>query len=220
MELVVLGSVQNAAQNDRERGVGLWVLHNDGTRLTGWETPYHAEGFLSGLWDFDGTNVVAATNQVSVVDLDPQRIGLEMIFAGFDGRVHAVDAAKNEMWNYAYTDDARVLTGGVAVADLSKDGRPEIVFASYSPDDDKSHLFILDGGGAELHKLALPNRGSMAVPTIADVNGDGVLEITLAMKAGEDGQAQALVYSVASAGDKCNLWSSGRGGLLRNGFVP
>jgi hypothetical protein len=143
-----------------------------------------------------------------------------MIFAGFDGRIHAVDAARNEMWNYTYTEDARVLTGGVAVADLSKDGRPEIIFASYSPDDDKSHLFILGGGGAELHKIALPDRGSMAVPTIADVNGDGVLEIVLAMKAGEDNEPQALIYSVASSGDKCNLWSSGRGGLLRNGFVP
>jgi hypothetical protein len=220
MELVVLGSVQNAAQNDRERGVALWVLRSDGTRLTGWETPFHAEGFLSGLWDFEGTNVVAATNQVSVVELDPARSGLEMIFAGFDGRIHAVDAARNEMWNYTYTDDARVLTGGVAVADLSKDGRPEIIFASYSPDDDKSHLFILGGGGAELHKIALPDRGSMAVPTIADVNGDGVLDIVLAMKAGEDNEPQALIYSVASSGDKCNLWSSGRGGLLRNGFVP
>ncbi len=143
-----------------------------------------------------------------------------MIFAGFDGRIHAVDAARNEIWTYAYTDDARVLTGGVAVADLSKDGRPEIVFASYSPDDDKSHLFVLDGGGAELHKLALPDRGSMAVPTIADVNGDNTLEITLAMKAGEDNEPQALVYSVPSSGDKCNLWTTGRGSLLRDGFVP
>ena len=35
-EIVVLGSVQNAAQTDRYRGVGLWALHNDGTRLAGW----------------------------------------------------------------------------------------------------------------------------------------------------------------------------------------
>ncbi len=219
-ELVVLGSVQNASQEDRERGVALWVLHNDGTRLAGWETPFHAEGFLSGLWDFDGTNVVAATNQVSVVNLDPQRAGLEMIFAGFDGRIHAVDATATELWNYRYTDDPRVLTGGVAVADLSADGRPEIVFASYSPDDDKSHLFILGAGGSEQHKIALPDRGSMAVPTIADVDGDGVLEITLAMKAGADGQPQLMIYTLPGSGDACLLWPTGRGNPLRNGFVP
>ncbi len=219
-ELVVLGSVQNASQTDRERGVGLWVLHNDGTRLSGWETPFHAEGYLSGLWDFEGTNMVGATNQVSVVDLDPERPGLEMIFAGFDGRIHAVDASATEMWNYGYTDDPNVLTGGVAIADLSGDGSPEIVFASYSPDDDKSHLFILGAGGSEQHKIALPDRGSMAVPTIADANGDGVLEIALAMKAGADDQPQLMLYSVPGSGGACLLWPTGRGNLLRNGFVP
>tara|TARA_R110002096_G_scaffold436051_2_gene666322 strand:+ start:67687 stop:69372 length:1686 start_codon:yes stop_codon:yes gene_type:complete len=219
-DLVVLGSVQNASQDDRERGVGLWVLHNDGTRLAGWETPFHAEGYLSGLWDFDGTNMVGATNQVSVVDLDPARNGLEMVFAGFDGRIHAVDSSASEMWNYGYTDDPRVLTGGVAVADLSGDGSPEIIFASYSPDDDKSHLFILGAGGSEQHKIALPDRGSMAVPTIADANGDGVLEIALAMKAGEDDQPQLMLFSVPGSGDACLLWATGRANLLRNGFVP
>ncbi len=218
-DLVVLASVQNAAQSDRERGVGLWALHNDGTRLAGWEEPFHAAGFLSGLWDFEGTNVVAATNQVSVVNLDPDRPGLEMIFAGFDGRIHAVDAQKQEMWNYGYTNDDRVLTTGVAVADLSNDGRPEIIFASYSPDDDKSQLFILSGGGQELHTIALPDRGAMAVPTIADADGDGSLDIVVALKGGGDGQAQALVYSMAGAGDLCLLWPTGRGNLLRNGFV-
>ncbi len=220
MELIVLGSVQNASQEDRERGVGLWVLHNDGTRLAGWETPYHAEGYLGGLWDFEGTNVVGATNQVSVADLDPGRMGLEMVFAGLDGRIHAVDASASEMWNFAYSDDDRVLTGGVAVADLSSDGRPELVFATYSPDKDKSHLFILGAGGNELHKIPLPNRGSMAMPTIADVDGDGVLEISLAMKAGEDEQPQLLIYSVPGSGEACLLWPTGRGNLLRNGFVP
>ncbi len=219
-ELVVLGSVQNASQDDRERGVGLWVLHNDGSRLAGWETPFHAEGYLSGLWDFEGTNVVAATNQVSVVDLDPERAGLEMVFAGFDGRIHAVDASATEMWNYGYTDDPNVLTGGVAIADLSGDGRPEIVFASYSPDDNKSHLFILGAGGGEQHKIALPDRGSMAVPTIADADGDGVLDIALAMKAGADDQPQLMLYSVPGSSDACLLWPTGRGNLLRNGFVP
>jgi hypothetical protein len=35
-ELVILGSVQNAAQTDRLRGVGLWVLRPDGTRPPAW----------------------------------------------------------------------------------------------------------------------------------------------------------------------------------------
>ena len=38
-ELVVVGSVQNVAQTDRERGVALWVLRPDGSRPPGWESP-------------------------------------------------------------------------------------------------------------------------------------------------------------------------------------
>ena len=52
---MTLASVQNAAQTDRERGVALWVLENDGTRPDGWQTPFHAPGYLAGLWDFEGT---------------------------------------------------------------------------------------------------------------------------------------------------------------------
>ena len=86
-DLIVLGSVQNASQDDRLRGVALWVLHPDGSRLDAWSTPFHAPDYLAGLWDYEGTNVVGATNQVAVVDLDPERAGPEMVFAGFDGRI-------------------------------------------------------------------------------------------------------------------------------------
>jgi len=96
-EIVMLGSVQNASQTDRQKGVGLWAVHHDASRLAGWETPFVAPDYLAGLWDYDGTNVVAATNQVTVADIDPMRKGPEMIFAGFDGAIHAVDAARNEM---------------------------------------------------------------------------------------------------------------------------
>ncbi|MCA9667475.1 MAG: VCBS repeat-containing protein [Myxococcales bacterium] len=218
-ELLMLGSVQNAAQSDRLRGVALWVVRPDGTRPAGWTTPFHASTYLAGLWDFQGTNVVAATNQVSVANIDAASAGLEMVFVGFDGQIHALSAQKKELWTYRYTSDARVLSAGVAIADLSADGVPEIVFASYSPDSGKSHLFVLDASGKQLHKIALPARGSMAVPTIADTDGDKKPEIVIDLKDGEDKVRQVLVYSVASAKDNCLSWPTGRGNLLRDGLV-
>ena len=218
-ELVTLASVQNAAQSDRERGVALWVIENNGLRPAGWETPFHAPDFLAGLWDFEGTNVVGATNQVSVVDLDPDSAGPEVVFAGFDGRIHAVTAAAQEMWTFGFTDDDDVLTGGVAVADLSGDGVPEIVFATYSPTDDKGALYVLDGGGNMVFAEQLPGRGGMAVPTIGDADGDGVLEIAVSLKdASADGEV--LVYSVEGSGDACLLWPTGRGNYRRDGYLP
>lgn len=220
-EMVVVGSVQNASQDDRERGVALFVVKPDGTRPDAWVDPYYVPEYLSGLWDFDGTNVVGMNNQVSVVDLEPSRDGPELIFADFDGRIHCVDASNQVVWTYRYTDDERVLTGGVVVSDLSRDGVPELVFASYSPDQGKGHLFVIDAGGNELYKIELPGRGAMAVPSIADTNDDGELEIIVSLKGNEEeGEPQVQVYTVPGSADNCMPWPTGRGSLRRDGFVP
>jgi hypothetical protein len=218
-ELVALASVQNASQDDRERGVALWVIESDGRRPAGWEEPFAEPDYLAGLWDFEGTNVVAATNQIAVVDLDPDRAGPEVVFAGFDGRIHAVSAKPDEMWSFRYTDSTQVLTGGVAVADLSSDGVPEVVFATYSPDDGQSALFVLDGGGNPIAQLPLPGRGAMSVPTIADLDGDGELEIAVSLK-DESAEGEVLLYSVPGSGEDCLLWPTGRGNFRRDGYLP
>jgi hypothetical protein len=216
-ELVVLGSAQNASQTDRERGVGLWVLTPDGDRAPGWESPLHVSAYLSGLWDFPGTNIVGASNQVAIADLDPPSTSLEMVFAGFDGQIHAVAATRQVLWSYRYTTDANVLTGGVAVADLSGDGIPEIVFVTYSKDDDKSHLFVLGAGGALQRQVALPDRGAMPMPTIADVDGNGTLEIVVSLKDAVDHVRQVLVYTVPGSAANCLPWPTGRGNHRRTG---
>jgi hypothetical protein len=143
-----------------------------------------------------------------------------MIFAGFDGRIHAVDAAAQEIWRTTYTTDDRVLTGGVLVVDLSADGVPEIVFDTYSPDDGKGELVILDAAGVTLHAIPLPGRGAMPVPTAADIDGDGTLELVVSLKDGEDGVRQVLVYRVPGSQTNCLLWPTGRGSLRRDGYVP
>lgn len=216
-DLVVLGSVQNAAQTDRKRGVALWVLAPDGTRRAGWESPFHVPAYLAGLYDFFGTNVVAATNQVAVADLDPKVPGLDMVFAGFDGRIHLVGADRRERWSSPYTTATDVLTAGVAVADLSGDGVPEVVFATYSPTRGVSALYVIDAAGNLQHRLPLPSRGAMPVPAIADVDGDGQLEIVVSLKDGEDRLRSALVYTVPGSAPNCMPWPTGRGNDLRNG---
>ncbi|MGZ3424578.1 MAG: FG-GAP repeat domain-containing protein [Polyangiales bacterium] len=218
-EVIMLASVQNASQDDRLKGVGLWVMHPDGSRLAGWETPFHAPGYIAGLWDL-GDNIVGATNQVTVADIDPSSPGPEFVFAGFDGKIHGVSAKNKELWSFSYTTEATVLTGGVVVADLSGDGVPEIVFNTYSTDKDKSALYVLDAGGNQLHKVALSGRGAMAVPTIADVDGNGTLEIVVSLKDAVDKVESARVYTVKSSKTNCQLWPTGRANLLRNGFIP
>lgn len=218
-EIVMLGSVQNAAQSDRLKGVALWVVRPDVTRLPGFDPPVHFPNYLAGLWDYDGTNIVGATNQVSIADIDADAPGKEVVFAGFDGFIHAVAANGEVLWSSSYTTDDRVLTGGLAVGDLNRDGVPELVFATYSPDEDKSNLFVLDAGGNILHQLPLPRRGSMAVPTLADVDQDGTVEIVVSLKDAEDMVESVLVYTVPGSADNCLPWPTARGSLLRNGHV-
>lgn len=218
-EILLLGSVQNASQSDREKGVALWALHRDASRLAGWEKPFHAPDYLAGLWDYDGVNVVAATNQVTVADIDPSHPGPELIFAGFDGRIHAVTAGAKALWTVTYTTDENVLTGGVVVGDLSGDGIPEVVFNTYSRDEGKGSLFVLDGGGNIQHEIPLPHRGAMPVPTLADVDGDGTVEIVVSLKDGDEDGDAVQVYSVAGSSDSCLLWPTGRGNLMRSAWV-
>ena len=220
-EILMLGSVQNVAQSKRELGVALWALHRDASRLAGWETPFYVSNYLSGLWDpNDGNdNIVAATNQVTVADLDPTLPGPELIFAGFDGRIHAVTADKRELWSVTYTTDANVLTGGVVVGDLSGDGIPEIVFNTYSVDKGKGALVILDAGGNTLHEIPLPGRGAMPVPTLSDVNNDGTLEIVVSLKDGDEKTEAVQVFTIPHSATNCLLWPTGRGNLLRSAWV-
>ena len=218
-EAVFTGSVQNASQSDRFKGVGLWAIRSDASRIPGWEAPFHAPGYLDGLWD-SGNNIVGLTNQVTIADINATKPGLEMIFAGFDGRIHAVAADRTELWQMQYTTSTGVFTPGIVVADLSGDGIPEIVFATYSSAENGSALFILDATGKKLFEEPLPNRGSMAVPTLADVDGDGTVDIVISLKDAVDKVELARIYRVPGSKTNCLLWPTGRANNLRNAWVP
>ena len=218
-EILLLGSVQNAGQDDRKRGVALWVVEKDGTRPAAWVDPPRRPDYLAGLEDWGG-NVVGITNQVTVADLDPGRPGPEILFAGFDGKIHLVDAAGQARWSMPYTTSNHVGTGGLVVADLSGDGIPEIVFASYGTQAGDGALFVYDAGGSQLHRVPLPGRGAMAVPTLADADGDGDLDITVSLKDGADDTPLVLVFEVPGSSANCLLWPTGRGNYRRDGYLP
>jgi len=216
-ELIALGSIQNAAQTDRERGVGLFVMKHDGTRPAAWIAPPRFPDYTSGLWD-GGNNIVGITNQVAVAELDPSHAGPEIVFAGFDQRIHGVDAAGVPLWSATYTTRSDTWTAGVAIADLSGDGTPELALTTYGPSG--GDLVVFDAGGNELHRIALGGRGAMPVPTIADVDGNGTLDIVVSLKDGEDRVRQVVIYEVAGSSTQCLLWPTGRGNLRRDGNVP
>lgn len=59
----------------------------------------------------------------------------------------------------------------------------------------------------------------MPVPTVADVDRDGDLEIVVSLKDAVDKARQVEVYSVAGSGTRCLPWPTGRGNYRRSGAV-
>jgi hypothetical protein len=127
------------------------------------------------------------------------------------------------LWRYDYAKGKpKTFASEVVVADLNKDGIPEIVFGTYSLEANGGHLVILANTGALLHDITLPNQGTNgngigipSAPTIADLDGDGQLEILVqTFEHGID------VFTVPGSGKACLLWPTARGNLLRNGMGP
>ena len=140
------------------------------------------------------------------------------MFAGFDGKLHAVDARGADLWSRTYTTSTEEWTGGVAIADLSGDGSPELVMTTYGTAGGR--LVVLDAGGNILHDLPLGGRGAMPVPTIADVDRDGDLDIVVSLKDAVDKVKSVVICSVAGSSSNCVLWPTGRGNYRRDGYVP
>ena len=122
----------------------------------------------------------------------------EIIFTSNDGKIHCfhADGAEHGAWPYALdsrTTSVPTFASKPAVGDVNGDGKLEIIFATYTRQDQvtkRGELYILDYTGKVLDKTTLPIRwgakaddgyanGSQAEPILADVDNDGKLEIII-----------------------------------------
>jgi hypothetical protein len=147
----------------------------------------------------------------------------EIVAAINDGYVYAISPDGQRLWRFDYAKGApKTFASEVTVADLNQDGIPELVFGTYSLQANAGRLIVLSNTGALLYDITLPNQGMdgngigvPAAPTIADVDGDGTLEILLlTFDHGID------VFTVPGSAHNCLLWPTGRGNVLRNGMGP
>ncbi len=147
----------------------------------------------------------------------------EIVSALPGGGVHAVSPDGKLLWRTAYAPKrAKTFASEVVAADLNRDGTPELVFGTYALHRNAGRLVVLSARGKKLYDLRLRHQGSdgngigvPAAPSIADLTGNGTLEIVLTtFDHGVD------VYTVPGSGTGCLPWPTGRGSLLRNGTGP
>jgi hypothetical protein len=227
-EVVVTGNVYDCGYGSYpSQYMGVYIFNADRSRFNAsgfdWRTPPVDSG--APLSEDYGQIENAQPNPVTV-DLDGDGL-LEILYASYDGRLHAfwLDKTEHENWPYAVNDPNEGFfrfASEPAVADLNADGRAEVIFASWAEKGmgATGRLHILDYLGNPLHEVDLPPafsgdwNGALAAPTLANIDGDPGLEVIM-----NTAHSGLVAYDLPGTAQARILWGTGRGNLWRNGYI-
>ncbi len=213
---IILYSDHERAGEYINRGNCLWILNPDMTRSEGLETP-----ICSGPPLFTGyqNNIVQVSPSPAIASLVGDSKP-EIVVPSYDGYMRCFSPTGKLLWKYRFGGSTSSFIGAseAVIADLDQNGSPEVIFTTYSIDKNISELLIFDAGGTRLHQIPIEGRGSMSAPTLADIDGDGIIEIIISLKdVLGDGKGGVQIWDVSSARTSKLLWPTGRGNYLRTG---
>ncbi len=227
-EIVVVGNVYNCGTDPYSSLYFMpFVFKADRTRWSGssfdW-TSIPAPGPGSAPLSEDYNVIESAQPSPAVADLDGDGIK-EILFASYDGEMHAywLDKTEHGNWPYKVPGDGIRFASEPAIADLDNDGRAEVLFTSWPQKvaGQVGQLHILDSNGTPLHVINLPaplggsSNGALAAPTLADIDGDGELELVTNTVA-----SGLVAYDLPGTRQARILWGTGRGNSQRTGTPP
>jgi len=229
VEVVVTGNVYDCGYGSYpSQYMGVYIFNADRSRFNAsgfdWRIPPVDSGApLSE--DYD--QIENAQPNPVTVDLDGDGL-LEILYASYDGRLHAfwLDKTEHGNWPYAVNDPGEGFyrfASEPAVADLNDDGQAEVIFASWAEKGTGAtgRLHILDYLGNPLQEVDLPPafsgdwNGALAAPTLADIDGDADLEVLL-----NTAHSGLVAYDLPGTARARIIWGTGRGSYWRNGNVP
>jgi uncharacterized repeat protein (TIGR01451 family) len=231
LEIIVVGNVYNCGTDPyTDLYETPFILNKDRTRWSGsgydWTVvPLPANAApLSEDYNVIENNV---PNPV-VVDLDGDG-KKEILYPSYDGRVHAFWLDKTEHGHWPFEVDNHVAEGFYRfasepiVVDLDDDGKAEVIFASWTQHGKNApgKLYIVSWDGNLIQSINLPWDaadgwgGSLAAPTIANIDGDPDLELVIGTV-----NKGLVAYDIANSSRARILWGTGRGSNQRTGLAP
>jgi hypothetical protein len=230
LELVVPGDVYNCAIGDPAGDLYYlpWILRRDRTRWA--EGPFDwtalpppgasAGPTIQGQFATIEDAVVNAV--LADLDGDGRR---EILFASYDGKLHAwwLDKTEKHSWPYVVPGSGFRFAAEPAVVDLNDDGEAEVVLTTWPQKGGNAvgKLIILGMRGNLLHSVDLPAprggnwNGGMAAPAIAQIDADPEFEVVIGTS-----HAGVVVYQIPGSANARVLWSTARGSNQRNGLAP
>ena len=226
VEVVATGNVYECTAGYPSKYTGVYIFNADRSRFARSGYDWSNPPVDTGAPISESYSVIESAQPNPVLaDLDGDG-QLEILYASYDGRVHAFWLDKIEHYDWPY----HVYTGGTyrfasepAVADLDNDGFAEVIFTSWvqKGSNQTGELFILDYQGNVIYRVGLPPafgspdwNGALAAPTLANIDSDADLEVVL-----NTAHSGFVAYDLPGTANARVLWGTGRGNFQRTGAL-
>lgn len=223
-EVVVTGNVYNCGTDPyTSLYEGVFIFNSDRSRFNQGDFNWETVPTSLGAPISENYNVIesAMPNPV-VVDIDGDG-NKEILYPAYDGKLHCFWLDKTEKYNWPYSiykpgEGVLRFASEPVVVDLDNDGEAEIIFTSWTQKSSVlvGKLHILDMRGNPLHEIDLPTpggwNGALPAPTVADIDGDGDLEIVV-----NTVNYGIVAYNLPNTKNARILWGTGRGNFRRTG---
>jgi MYXO-CTERM domain-containing protein len=230
-EIVVIGSFYDCGDANYQQLFQIpIVLNADRTRWVAaggfdWTALPAPDGAAAPL-STDYNVIQSAEANPVLADLDGDGVK-EILYASYDGRVHAFwasDRTEHGAWPFDVNlgETALHFASEPVVADLDGDGKAEVVFTTWTANgsNQTGDLYIVDALGSEITHVALPRSaeswdGALGAPTIANLDADPQLEVVVGTA-----NTGLVAYEIPGSFSGRAPWPTGRGNVMRTAPEP
>jgi hypothetical protein len=226
-EVVVTGNMHECEGSYDSRYTAVFIFNADRSRFNAGGFDWSRAPVDTGAplnEDYSVIESVLANPAVADLDGDGRK---EILFASYDGRMHAfwLDKTEHGAWPYLVTKPGEAVirfASEPVIVDIENDGAAEVIFTSWvhkgSNKTGKLHLLAWDGTVIKEIDLPMPYsaldtwNGAMPAPTLANIDSDADLEIIV-----NTAHSGVVAYDLNGSANARILWGTGRGNFYRDG---